>query len=220
MAVKERSYLGLKVLVLSSLTFAVAMATVSSDYIRARQSNEMQSIERQLGESTLVKVSETAGRWYGALLANTDSAVFDMDAEAWKSDDLEQRKREEAFLESLPSFPKFNTWLHERAEAFLDLTYWVLCRLALFTIWLPLWLPLGILSIWHGYYSREIKKTDFGYASPVLNHWSRSAMGLLAYLAFVLLFVPVTIEPIVFPIMLVFWAIASSIAIGNIPKRI
>ena len=98
---------------------------------------------------TLRKINELAGKWYLATAGKLEQAESDLDS--LYSDDPVQRAREERFTESLyGGNSKLNTWIDSRKEAFLDLYYWVLRRVALFVVLLPLWIPLAILAVFHG----------------------------------------------------------------------
>lgn len=200
--------------VLAFLAFTLSLALVTQDYVRRASVREAQNIELQLGHSTLTRINAMADDWY----LRTLDRWFGQDAlNDWMSKDPEQLAREKRFLED---HPKLRAWTDSRKEALLDLGYWVMRRAALFLIWLPLWLPLAFLALYHGLQDREIKKTDFGYTSPVLNHWARRSMSLVTVLTLLLFFSPVAIDPLLFPLMMGFWSFAAGVAIGNVQKRI
>ena len=77
-----------------------------------------------------------------------------------------------------------------------------------------------ILASLHGYWDREIKKTDFGYTSPVLNHYARTIMHFVMMVTLLLFVVPVPIDPILFPIFLALATVSAGVALGNVQKRI
>lgn len=72
----------------------------------------------------------------------------------------------------------------------------------------------------HGYWNREIKKTDFSYASLIFNHRARNIMHIVTMTTLFLFVVPVAIDPMIFPILLMIEIIFSGIAVGNVQKRI
>ncbi|MDO4937148.1 MAG: DUF4400 domain-containing protein [Sutterellaceae bacterium] len=194
--------------------FALSLTVVTQDYVRKSSVAEAQKIEAELGHSTLTRINSMADDWY---LRTLDKWFGKQTLKNWMSEDQAQREREERLLKQNSRVVK---WGQERKEALLDLGYWILRRIALFLIWLPLWIPLAALAIFHGVNDREIKKTDFGYTSPVLNHWARQIMSLVSMLTVLLFLSPVAIEPFAFPLMMGFWAIAAGVAIGNVQKRI
>lgn len=194
--------------------FALSLTLVTKDYVRKSSVAEARMIETELGHSTLTRINAMADDWY---LKTFDKWFGQASLGDWMSEDGKQRRREEKFLRQNG---KAVQWAVERKEALLDLSYWILRRVALFLIWVPLWIPLAVLALFHGLNDREIKKTDFGYTSPVLNHWARQAMSLVTMLTLLLFLSPVAIMPLAFPLMMSFWALAAGVAIGNVQKRI
>ena len=205
--------------ILISVALLLGLSIVESEYTRKTSVLEAQKIESEMGASTLRKINELAGKWYLATAGKLEQAESDLDS--LYSDDPVQRAREERFTESLyGGNSKLNTWIDSRKEAFLDLYYWVLRRVALVVVLLPLWIPLAILAVFHGLQEREIKKTDFGYTSPVMNHWARQVIALSILTTFLVFFAPIAIDPLVFPLIMAAITVAIGIAVGNIQKRI
>lgn len=200
--------------ILAFAVFGLALSLVTTDYVRKASVAEARNIEQELGASTLSRINVTADGWY---LKTLNRWFGSAGAETWLSDDPAQRRREETLI---AKNSKLTAWLEQRKTVLLDLGYWILRRVALFVIWLPLWIPLVILSVWHGLQDREIKKTDFGYTSPVLNHWARRVMNLVTVLTALLFLSPVALEPLMFPLMTGCWAVAAGVAVGNVQKRI
>ena len=194
--------------------FTLSLAFVTQDYVRSASVKEAQNIELELGRSTLTRINAMADGWY---LKTLDKWFGKEALKDWMSADPEQRLREERLLDE---HPKLQAWSESRREALLDLGFWVMRRAALFLVWLPLWIPLAFLALYHGLQDREIKKTDFGYTSPVLNHWARRSMSFISLLMLVVFLSPVALDPLLFPLMMGFWSFAAGIAIGNVQKRI
>lgn len=213
MAKRESGSVALAV-VLAFAVFTLSLALVTQDYVRRASVIEAQRIERELGHSTLTRINVMADGWY---LKTLDRWFDSTTLGDWMSTDAEQKAREERLLKQNG---KLVRWAEDRKAALLDLGYWVLRRLALFWLWIPLWIPLALLAVYHGLQDREIKKTDFGYTSPVLNHWARQAMCLTTLVTLLLFLSPVALEPLMFPLMMGFWAVAAGIAVGNVQKRI
>ncbi|WP_443744411.1 DUF4400 domain-containing protein [Sutterella sp.] len=202
------------VIVTAFAVFALSLTLVTKDYVRRSSVLEAQKIEAELGHSTLTKINAMADDWY---LRTLDRWFGEDSLDEWLSEDAAQRRREEDFLQKNRKVAK---WAEERKAALLDLGFWVMRRIALFLIWIPLWIPLALLAVYHGLQDREIKKTDFGYTSPVLNNWARRVMSLVTFITILLFLSPIAIDPLMFPLMMGFWAVAAGIAMGNIQKRI
>lgn len=208
------------VVILTGLAMMVGVALVEADYTRKTSILEAQKIEAEMGPSTLEKINRIAGGWYEAIIGRMESSDK-WDVDSLYSEDPVQRQREYEFTDSLyGDNTEVNQWLHQRTEAFKDMAYWVMRRVALFLVLLPLWIPLAILAVFHGLQDREIKKTDFGYTSPVLNHWARRVMSFGILLTFLVFFAPIAIDPIIFPIIMAALTVALGIAVGNIQKRL
>lgn len=203
------AYIWISFAVISSL-IALVLSFTSADYARVTSAKEAEMIEVQLGKDTLAMVNRIAGDWYteaeAKLAVPTD----------WSAEMARDHSVKLLGFES----EGFWRWLEQRTEAFLDLGYWFLRRIALFVVWIPLWIPMLILAALHGYWDREIKKTDFGYTSPVLNHWARSIMHFLTMMTLLLFVVPVALDPIIFPVFLMGVTVMAGIATGNVQKRI
>lgn len=213
MASSEREWpLGVAIL-LVCLLFFLSLATVSKETVRKSSAIEGQWIEEQFGHSTLTRINAIADGWYLKSFDRLDKNSL----RDWMSEDPAQRKREERLAEQNNVVL---TWAKERKLTLLELGFWVLRRIALFKVLIPLWLPLGLLAVFHGWNERAIKQMDFGYTSPVVNHWARSGMTLITVVTILLFFAPVTIPPAVFPMLMAFWSVGAMLAIANIQKRI
>ena len=130
----------------------VSLTFISQDYTRRTSIAEAVRIEAEMGSSTLRKVNALADTWYLGIRRVLKSNVV-LSAEDFYSDDTLQRKREEQFLDTLLERThegKLANWLIEREQAMLDLLYWVLRRVALFVVLLPLWIPMAVLALFHG----------------------------------------------------------------------
>lgn len=161
MASSEREWpLGVAIL-LVCLLFFLSLATVSKETVRKSSAVEGQWIEEQFGHSTLTRINAIADGWYLKSFDRLDKNSL----RDWMSEDPAQRKREERLAEQNNVVL---TWAKERKLTLLELGFWVLRRIALFKVLIPLWLPLGLLAVFHGWNERAIKQTDFGYTSPVV----------------------------------------------------
>jgi len=198
-----------------SLLAAFSLALISPDYARHMSASEAQKIESMLGINTLLKINDIAGSMYRSTMDDIDIGAI--------SKSLEQADDEQAGEETKKRF--FNMkgvarWIKVRTEAFLDLTYWFFRRITLFVIWMPLWIPMLFIAMMHGYWDREIKKTNFGYTSPVRNQAARRGMRFITMLVMLFFVVPVALDPIIFPFCMMGATILTGTALGNVQKRI
>lgn len=228
------------VFIVVSSVVALVLTFTTADYARLTSAKEAEKIEVALGRDTLTTVNAIAEGWYYGFFAryvnNLNNESNPSNPSSPSSPSMERKGKGKGKGEGIDfsgffgfefeaepissSHSAFRRWLEKRTEAFLDLGYWFLRRLALFVVWLPIWIPMLILASLHGYWDREIKKTDFGYTSPVLNHWARSIMHLLTMITLLLFVVPVAIDPMIFPVFLILETILAGVAMGNVQKRI
>jgi hypothetical protein len=193
------------VLLVLSMVSAIVLTMTTASYARKTSIQEAMRIEEVLGADTLDRINDIADGWYRFTVKKLDTRS------AEGSEDVK---------EFIATHPRVGKWIETRTEAALDLAYWFFRRLALFVIWIPWWLPMLFLSIMHGYWNREIKKTDFGYTSPVKNRMARQTMFVCLMMTMILFVLPISLEPFLFPVLMALATICSGIAIGNIQKRL
>lgn len=202
-------------IIITSAAMLLALTLVTKEYTYTTALKEAQKIEQVMGSDTLDRINSMATSWY---MATIDKWDVSMDIDDMYSDDPKQREREQKLFGGKNQ--ALTQWLETRKEALLDMSFWVLRRVALFVVWVPLWIPLFFLAMWHGMNDREIKKTDFGYTSPVLNKMATKT-AFCGFMLNLLIFVaPIAIDPFVFPLLLAVITIAVGISIGNIQKVI
>ena len=193
---------------------AVVLFLVSSDYARESTLKEGAWISASLGDETNVEIQRRADAMY-------ENTVLQWDLDGWfrrlfipsESERLHSRG-----LENLGE-TAFSVAV-SRWEAFLDMTYWAMRRIALFSIWLPIWLPAFVISAMGGWLERAVKRTDFGYTSPFVFSYSWRTL-VCAFLALVISFLcPTPLPPSLVPALLGVIAILLGLCFGNIQKRI
>lgn len=173
---------------------------------------EARHIEANYGRTTLERVNAfTADMYYALMPAQTASNL----RESFKPTDAE---REE--LSKYDLADKAMSWWEGRVDVLLDLMWWTLRRVAFLLLFTPFWGVFAVASLIHGYWSREIKKTGFEYASPVINHLSRQAGGFAFLSAIVLVFLPFPLEPLILFSLLAFSLGCLGLAVANIQKQI
>lgn len=173
---------------------------------------EARRIEANYGRTTLERVNEiTAELYYQVMPRETVRKL----RRSLQTSDAER--------EELSKYDLGQTavnWWQSRIDVLLDLLWWTLRRITFLFLFAPYWGVFAVLCLIHGYWSREIKKTGFEYASPVINHLSRQAGGFTFLSAIVLVFLPLPLEPLILFALLVFSMSCVGLAVANIQKQI
>ena len=200
---------------------AVVLFLVSADYARDGTVKEGAWISEALGDETNREIQRRADAMYEDTVIRWELTEWfyrlfiPSESERDGSRGLETLGE----LGDLGSGSVFSV-AESRWSAFLDMTYWTMRRIALFTIWLPVWLPAFVIAGVCGWLERAVKKTDFGYTSPVLfaNSWRALIYALLLLLVSFLC--PMPMPPSIVPALLGFMAILVGLCLGNVQKRI
>lgn len=200
------------------IEIAVVLFLVSADYARDGTLKEGAWISEALGDETNLEIQRRADAMY-------EDTVIRWELTDWfyrlfiPSESERDGSRGLETLGDLGNGSVFSV-AESRWSAFLDMTYWTMRRIALFTIWLPVWLPAFVIAGVCGWLERAVKKTDFGYTSPVLfaNSWKALICALLLLLVSFLC--PMPMPPSIVPALLGFMAILVGLCLGNVQKRI
>lgn len=184
-----------------------------------------------------VMIQNSAGleaRWvYNSLGADTAQLIKDK-ADHWYTTIIIENKVEERLVRHfIPSeeeransrgMEDLGSWLwsptRERISALMDLTYWIFRRFALFMMWLPICLPSLLLAGTFGLLERQIKRTNFSYASPAVLRYSWRACALLTLGFFILFLLPLAVHPSIVPIIVSFVMVAMGISFSNLAKKL
>lgn len=201
-------------LILLFIEAALVLCFVSPDHANEQIEKESTYIARDLGHETAEAVSNDAHEWYDRWIrANrVEEAVHDFFIPT-----KEQKARSRG-LENLgdPVFPI----VESRIEAFFDMLFWMLRRLSLFLMWLPMMAPILILSLADGWLKRRIKQQTFEYASPFWHKNAFHAAVVASTILITLFFVPYAVDPSFAPCLLAITGILCGLAMSNIQKRI
>ena len=198
---------------------AVVLFLVSADYARDGTLKEGAWISVALGDETNLEIQRRADAMY-------ENTVIRWELTEWfyrlfiPSESERENSLGLETLGDMESGTSIFSVAESRWSAFLDMTYWTMRRIALFTIWLPVWLPAFVIAGICGWLERAVKKTDFGYTSPVLfaNSWKALICALLLLLVSFLC--PMPMPPSIVPALLGFMAILVGLCLGNVQKRI
>lgn len=200
----------------ASLEILVIMLFVSSDYMRRNTVIETERIEASLGTQAVIVLSQRADALY-------QKAVVEPDLEGWMRrlyiPTADERARSVG-LERLGDDQGVWDWAEGRIQAFLDMLYWIFRRLALFSIWVPVWIPAFVLAVRLGWLERAVKKTNFAYTSPFLLGLARRSMGLCFFTLITVFVTPMALYPDIVPLLFGMVVLLLGFAVGHVQKRI
>ena len=210
-AMKNRSIAALLLVIFAEA--AVVLFLVSADYARESTLKEGAWISASLGDETNIEIQRRADAMY-------ENTVLRWDLDGWFRRLFIPSKSQRLHSRGLENLGETAFSIAEsRWEAFLDMTYWTMRRIALFSIWLPIWLPAFAVSAMGGWLERAVKRTYFGYTSPFIFSYSWKTL-VCAFLALVISFLcPAPLPPSLVPAMLGVIAILLGLCFGNIQKR-
>ncbi len=117
-----------------------------------------------------------------------------------------------------------NLWIpfiESRGEALTKVIYHIYYRSLLLAMWLPYMMVVLVPSIFGGYMSWNIKRYNFDHSSPFLNTYSSKIIWFSVGAIVVSFLAPIPIPPMIIPVVIItLIPIASSLLIGNLPKRL
>ena len=201
---------------IASLEILVIMLFVSSDYMRKNTLIETQRIQASLGTEAVVVMGHRADVLF-------QKTVIEPDLEGWLRRLYIPTADERAHsvgLEHLGDDQGVWVWAEGRIQAFLDMLYWIFKRLALFSLWVPVWIPACLLALRLGWLERAIKKTNFAYTSPFLLGMARRSMGLCFFTLMTIFVIPIALYPDIVPLLFGVLVLLLGFAVGHVQKRI
>lgn len=111
-------------------------------------------------------------------------------------------------------------WFDEKIVTWWAMWLQAIERLVLFMHWLPYAMVILIPACIDGWIQREIKKTNFGYASPIRYHLGMFLIFGLVLLPLAFSFLPFAVSPLFAPVWSVVSALALVILTSNLQKTI
>ncbi|WP_454838459.1 DUF4400 domain-containing protein [Pseudomonas mohnii] len=151
---------------------------------------------------TQLHLDNGLNKWVGSLFVPTD----------------EEREKSKAWENLGNLWFKF---LSNRGEALTKVLYHVYYRFLLLVMWLPYMLVILAPSVLGGYMTWNIKRYTFQHSSPFLNTYSSKIISFIVVSLMISFIAPLPIPPMVIPVVIiVLMPIASSLLIGNLPKRL
>lgn len=203
-----------KFLWLYALLMVGIMALVKVPTVEYAVETELRYARQTLGESTARYAYEGAADWYRTLAVDWGwhegmrNLFIPTDYEREKSKGLE------AFGNYLFKY------MDDRLEAFWRGLYLLFTRLRILLLWLP-FIPIIILpAIYDGWQLRNIKKTNFDYASPMLHSYTVEAICWSFFAFFALAISPIPVNPLIYPTIICITGLLLAWSIANVQKRV
>lgn len=197
-----------------ALEAVLAIMMLSPDMIRQSAGVEARWIYATSGADTARQIKDRADSWYSDVIVENQ---------------VEQRlvryfiptEEERALSRGMQDM---GSWLWEptrnRISALMDLLYWVFRRFALFIMWLPICFPSLLLAGAFGLLERQIKLTNFSYASPAVLRYAWRTCAFLTMGFFVLFLLPLPVHPILVPVIVSCVMMTMGISFSNLAKKI
>lgn len=129
----------------------------------------------------------------------------------------EQRANDGAMAEA--SSPGLFSWVEGRLRAFWTMVYGVTQRVSSGLLWWPFILITLVPFLVDAFVTRKIKKTSFALTSPHMQGLATRAIPLIIIGYFLLLFVPLSVSPIVVPALMVATSALSWVVVAHFVKR-
>lgn len=175
---------------------------------------ENRMVGRYLGGETQSWINNKASHWYKTTMIDTQ-LIEKMRLTVIPT---EREKRKSKGLENLGDL--WFKFLDNRINAFTKVVYQFYARLSLVLLWSPYMLLLLIPALYDGLMSWRIKRTNFGYASPVIHRYSIRGIWVLMGGLLITFLLPVAIHPTVIPSILMVGCVLLGLSMGNMQKRI
>ena len=204
-----------KVLIFILLLFIellIGSILLTRNYILDEINQEIKMTANFLGESAADAYQESANKTFKYLFVDTSLVehsyklwIPDKTVNQYGLEGMGQRGFDEA--ESKIN----NMW---------DIVFKGVLRCTLFFSWVPFFLPLFIPAIINGLMERQVKKLNYGYASPVRFTAAYSFILSSGVIIPVYLIFPIAINPIVIPIWLALCTLSFLVMFSNLQKMI
>lgn len=196
------------------IELGVVLLLVPGEWTKRAIDKEAGYVQRSLGDRSLDWIHETAARWYTSAILET--RVLEV-AHDFLVPSAAQRTRSRGIEDMGKGMFQ---WWEGRIDAFGKLAYQILARMALALMWLPYICILLVPAVYDGWMTRHIKRTNFDYASPVIHRYSTRGIAAAFCGLIVLFFLPVAIDPIIIPLVMMAIATLVGLSTGNLQKRI
>jgi len=113
------------------------------------------------------------------------------------------------------------SFISARGEALTKVIYHIYYRMLLLFMWVPYMVVMLVPSIFGGYMTWHKKRYSFAHSSPFLNTHSSRLIWFSVIGVMVSFIAPLPIPPMIIPLIVILMIpIASTLLIGNLPKRL
>lgn len=113
------------------------------------------------------------------------------------------------------------SFISARGEALTKVIYHIYYRMLLLFMWAPYMVVMLVPSIFGGYMTWHKKRYSFAHSSPFLNTHSSRLIWFSVIGVMVSFIAPLPIPPLIIPLIVILLIpIASTLLIGNLPKRL
>lgn len=196
------------------LELVVILLLVPGEWTERTIEKESQLIEASLGGQTRSWVYGKADTWYQSAMIDTGF----YEGMYYTFIPTDEQKKGAKGMEKMGSW--WFSWLEGRIKSFADVVYQFMARAALLSVWAPYMLLLLVPAVYDGAMTRNIKRTNFDYASPVLHRYSTRFTGHLLIGMLIAFFAPIALNPVFIPVILMICCVLIGVMVGNLQKRI
>ncbi|WHQ45843.1 DUF4400 domain-containing protein [Alcaligenes faecalis] len=196
------------------IELVIVLLLVPGDFTYKAINKEAEYVERTLGTESRAWIHETATNWYQSSMIDS-GALQAMHNHLIPTEEERLRSRGAQNMGS-----QLFKWWEGRLDALAKSIYQVFARAALVALWAPYIVVLLIPAAFDGYMTWRIKRTNFAYASPVVHRYSVRVVTSLWFVMLIAFFVPIALDPIFIPLVLMAVCIFMGLALGNLQKRI
>lgn len=190
------------------------MACVKVSTVDRAIRTEFHFVTGALGENSARYVYGKAADWYQTIAV--DWGLHDGMRRLFIPD--EEERENSKGMETFGNY--IFRWWSDRMEAFWRGLYMLFSRIWILLLWLP-FVPFFIFAaINDGWQIRNIKRTNFDYASPARHHYAVTAISWIMFILLVLVVSPLPMNPLIYPIMLGVCGVMVAFSVANIQKRL
>ncbi|CAM5562259.1 DUF4400 domain-containing protein [Eoetvoesiella caeni] len=199
---------------LFAIELSAILLFIPGEWTKVAIDKEADYVEQSLGVRSRDWVHDKAASWYRETIIDSgfNAQVHQMLIPT------EEEKAKSRGMQNMGN--QWFAWMQGRIQAFTLMVYQLFARLALAWIWAPYMLVLLVPALFDGVMTRQIKRTNFDYASPILHRYSVRGIGAMVCGLAVAFFMPVAIDPVIIPIVFMGICVLMGLAIGNLQKRI
>ena len=190
------------------------MAVVKVSTVETAMKAEHRLVTSALGQTSSDYVYSHAADWYRTI-------AVDWEMHRMLENMFIPTDEERARSKGLEEFGNYLfKYMHERLEAFWRGLYMLFTRMWVLFLWLP-FIPIVVFpAINHGWQIRNIKRTNFDYASPTKHIYAVATIKALLVILLTLIVAPVPMTPLIYPAILMICGILAAVSVANIQKRL